>query len=83
MNVEARVIPEEINEEDDESAIPDHKHVRPMVTGCIRTKYYCEIIGYGLRSSLQQCLGSHAVIWQLSRRSCMYLGCRILIRDIL
>jgi hypothetical protein len=39
MSVEASVVPEDINEEDDEWALQDHKHVHPMATGRIRAKY--------------------------------------------
>ena len=39
MSVEASIVPEDINEEDDEWVLQDRKHLHPMVTGCIQAKY--------------------------------------------
>ena len=51
MSVEAGVVPEDNDEEDDESVLQDRKHIRPMVTGCIRAKYCYDALGLPTRSS--------------------------------
>jgi hypothetical protein len=51
MSAEASVAPEDIKEEDDEWVLQDCRHIRPMVTGCIRAKYCYNTLGLPTRSS--------------------------------